>query len=222
MANAKSGALSASAVGVLHNNLVFNRRVETLRTDPSYWNDGVTWHSKLKPQIQFFAGTVPSAIRLLTRVRPDLLVGVSVLALLSGQMLLASLWEMWPLLAISIAGMGLYLPLTVGDRYRGGFVLILYVAALAAVRLRPDAQRTAAVLSLAVFFTMALATADYTVRLATHHVAIPGDGPNSTDQDRTAAEDLWRMGIRPGDKVRNHHGRNWGLLGTFGEGANCG
>jgi hypothetical protein len=170
-------------------------------TDPSYWNDGVTWHFKLKPQIEVFAGTVPSEVRLLTRVRPDLLVGVLVLALLSGRMWLASLWEMWPLFAISIAGMGLYLPLTVGDRYLGGFVLVLYVAALASVRLRPDAQRTAAVVSLAVFFTMALATADYTVRLATHHFAIPGNGPNSTEKDRTAAEDLWRLGIQPGDKV---------------------
>jgi SAM-dependent methyltransferase len=39
VANAKSGALSASAVGVVHSNLVFNRRVEILSN----------WFSKLLP-----------------------------------------------------------------------------------------------------------------------------------------------------------------------------
>ncbi len=170
-------------------------------TDPSYWNEGLKWHFKLKPQLEVLAVSIPSEVRLLFRSRPDLLVGVIVLALLSGPMWLAGLRELWPLIAISLVGMGLYLPLVENDRYLGGFVLVLFLTLLAAVRLGPEAQKSAAYVALAVFFTMSLATADYTVRVATHHLAIPGSGPNSTVQDIAAAEQLWRMGMQPGDKV---------------------
>jgi hypothetical protein len=39
---------------------------------------------------------------------------------------------------------------------------------------------------------MALGTADYTVRVATNHMAIPGTGPESAWQDVVAAEQLRR------------------------------
>jgi hypothetical protein len=170
-------------------------------TDPSYWNEGLQWHFKLKPQLEVLAVSIPSEIRLLFRERPDLVVAVIVLALLSGRRWLAGLRELWPLIVIAVVGMGLYLPLVENDRYMGGFVLVLFLTLLAAVRLRPDAQKSAAYVTVAVFFTMMLATADYTVRVATHHPAIPGSGPNSTAQDITAAEELWKMGLQPGDKV---------------------
>ncbi|MGA8762425.1 MAG: hypothetical protein WB562_06005 [Candidatus Sulfotelmatobacter sp.] len=170
-------------------------------TDPSYWNEGLQWHFKLKPQLEVLAGTVPSEVRLLFRARPELVAGVIVLALLGGELWLIGLRKLWPVLAVSIVGMGLYLPLVENDRYLAGFVLVLFLGLLAAVRLRPDAQRAAGYTAVAVFLTMALATADYTVRVVTHHLAIPGQGPNSTVQDVTAAEQLWRMGAGPGTKV---------------------
>jgi hypothetical protein len=183
--------------------------------DPSYWNEGLQWHFKLKPQLQALAATVPGELRLLFRARPDLVAGVIVLALLSGRMWLAGLLEFWPLIAISVVGLALYLPLVENDRYLGGFVLVLFLSLLAAVRLRPDTQRVAATVTLALFFTMSLATLDYTVRVATHHLAIPGSGPSSTVQDITAAESLWRMGVPPGDKVAvimNGTGAYWAHL----------
>jgi len=170
-------------------------------TDPSYWNEGLQWHFKLKPQLEVLAVSIPSEVRLLLRARPDLVVAVIVLALLSERRWLVGLRELWPLIVIAAVGMGLYLPLVENDRYMGGFVLVLFLTLLAAVQLRPDTQKSAAYVTVAVFFTMMLATADYTVRLATHHLAIPGGGPNSTAQDITAAEQLWKMGLQPGDKV---------------------
>jgi hypothetical protein len=170
-------------------------------TDPSYWNDGLTWHFKLRPQMEVLAGTVSSEVRLLLRDRPELVVGVIVLTILSGPMWPAGLVEIWPLLAIAAAGLGLYLPLVENDRYLGGFLLILFLALLASVRLPAGAQKSVAAVTLAVFFSMSLATIDYTVRVATHHLAIPGSGPSSTLPDIKAAEQLWKMGIQPGDKV---------------------
>jgi hypothetical protein len=184
-------------------------------TDPSYWNEGLKWHFRLKPQLEQLATTTASEVRLLFRVRPDLITAVIILALLSGGIWLSTSRQLWPLLAISAVGMGIYLPLFENDRYLGGFVLVIFLTLFAAVRLRPTAQNVAAYVTLAVSFTMLLATADYTVRLATHHFAIPGTGPNSTLQDITAAEDLWQVGLHPGDKVAvimNGTGAYWAHL----------
>jgi len=170
-------------------------------TDPSYWNEGLQWHFKLKAQMEVLASTVPSEARLLLRTRPELVAAVIVLALLSRSLWLAGLRELWPLLAMSAAGMGIYLPILEVDRYLGGPVLVLFLTLIAAVRLRPDVQKSGGYVAVAVFIVMALGTADYTVRVAMNHMAIPGTGPDSRWQDVVAAEQLRRMGAQPGDKV---------------------
>lgn len=169
--------------------------------DPSYWNEGMQWHFKLKPQLQVLFGTAASEMRLLTRSRPEMVVAVIVLGLLAGSMWIAGLRELWPLIAVCAVGMGLYLPMVENDRYLGGFILVLFLVLLAAARLRPENQKVAGYVAIAVFCTMMLATFDYNVRLATHHLAIPGSGPNSTLDDLTAAGQLSQMGLKPGDKV---------------------
>ena len=170
-------------------------------TDPSYWNEGLQWHFRLKPQMEVLAGTVPSEVRLLLLTRPALVTGVLVLALLSGHPWLAGLRKAWPLIAISLVGMALYLPLVENDRYLGGFVVVLFLILISTTSLRPEDQKTGAYVAFAVFLMMAAGTADYSIRIVTNHLAIPGNGPNSTRQDVVAAEQLWRMGARPGDKV---------------------
>ena len=170
-------------------------------TDPSYWNEGLQHHFKLKPQLQVLSGTVPSEIRLLFRARPELVTGVIVLALLGGPLWLMGLREIWPVIVLPIVGMGLYLPMVENDRYLGGFILVLFLALIAAVRLGSESRKSASYVGLAVFVTMMLSTVDYTVRIVTNHLAIPGNGPNSTWQDVIATEQLRRIGIHPGDKV---------------------
>jgi hypothetical protein len=187
-------------------------------TDPSYWNEGLQWHFNLKSQMKVFAVNGPSEIRLLFRARPELVAGLIALALLSGQLWLATLRELWPLLAISIVGMGIYLPLVENDRYLGGFVLVLFLTLTAAVRLRPDVEKSGAYVAFAVALVMALGTADYTVRVAMHHMAIPGTGPDSAWRDVVAAEQLRRIGARPGDKVAvigDGTGAFWARLGKL-------
>ena len=170
-------------------------------TDPSYWNEGLRGHFNLKSQLQVLAGTVSSELRLLLRARPDLVAAIIVLALLSGQLWLATLRQLWPFVAIPIAGMAMYLPLAANDRYLGGFVLLLFLTLLAAVRLPPGPQKAATCVVVAVLITMTLATVDYSLRVVTRHYAIPGSIANSTVQDSRAAEQLWRSGIQPGTKV---------------------
>ena len=170
-------------------------------TDPSYWNEGLQWHFRLKPLFEVLSGTVPSEIRLLLRSRPELVTGLIILALFGGRWWLAQLHELWPFVVVSLVGMLLYLPLVENDRYLGGFVLVFFLALIWAVRTGPESQKSAFRVAQAVFVMMMLSTTDYTVRIITHHLAIPGNGPNSTWQDAMAAEELERMGLQAGDKV---------------------
>jgi hypothetical protein len=170
-------------------------------TDPSYWNEGLQGHFRLKSQVEVLSGTVPSEIRLLVRAQPGLVAGIIVLALLSGYSWWSNLIRVWPLLAMSATGMVMYLPLIENDRYLGGFLLGLFLLSISCAQPRPQEQRAAIYVTLAVFSMLALSTADYTVRIVTNHLAIPGVGPNSTWQDVVAAEHLWQAGIRPGDKI---------------------
>src|SRR5271157_5042174 len=156
--------------------------------DPSYWNEGLQGHFKLRPQLEVLASTVPSEARLLFRGRPELIAGGIILALLSGQLWLAGLRELWPLVVMSMAGLSIYLPLLEHYRHLGGFVLLVFLTLIAAVRLRPDFRKAGACVAFAVFLVMALGTADYTVRVLTNHLAIAGSGPNSTRQDLVAAK----------------------------------
>jgi len=170
-------------------------------TDPSYWNEGLHWSFKLKPQMRMVASALLSEIRLLFSTRPELLAGIIALALLSGPLGLPVLRAFWPFLVMSIAVLGVYLLVHEEDRFLGGSVLVLFLTLIAAVRFRPEVQKTVACVAVAVFLVMALGTADYTVRVATNHMAIPGTGPQSAWQDVVAAGQLRRMGAQPGDKV---------------------
>ena len=151
--------------------------------------------------MQVFATILPSEIRLVLRDKPELVAGVIAFALLGGQLWLAALRELWPFIVIPIVGVGAYLPLVENDRYLRGFVLVLFLALLAAGRFRRAFRTSVISISAAVFVMMALGIGDYTVRIVTHHMAIPGNGPNSTLADVITAEALGRMGVAPGTKV---------------------
>jgi hypothetical protein len=175
-------------------------------TDPSYWNEGLQGHFQRKAEVNMLLATVPGELRLLLRAEPGLVVGVIALALLCGASWWTDLRRVWPLLAIPSLGMAAYLPLVENDRYLGGFVAVMFLALLWTAQSGEDnsgPRRDAIVIaiSLAVFASMAIGTADYTARILTERYAIPGVGPNSTAQDVVAAEELERLGLKPGDKV---------------------
>lgn len=170
-------------------------------TDPSYWDEGVRGRFLLKDQMQTLATTLASEARLLLRAQPALAVAVLTLGLLSGRRWWGSLREIWPLIFVSGIGMALYLPILVNDRYLGGFLLLFFTALLVAPQSRGEDNISVTYICLSLFVVMALGTLDYTARIVTDHLAIPGNGPNSTLQDVVAAEQLWQKGARPGDKI---------------------
>ena len=170
-------------------------------TDPSYWNEGLRPHFKLKPQMEVLATTLPSEIRVLLRAQPGLLIGIIVVVLMCPARWLAGVRELWPFIVVPVIGMAFYLPLVVNDRYLAGFVLVLFVTLYASAQVRSVDLRPVAYVATAIFVAMALGTLDVTVRYATNHLAVPGVGPNSTIEDVIAAEQLPRYGASAGDKV---------------------
>jgi len=173
---------------------------------------------KLRPQLEVLLGTVPSEMRVLLRARTELVTCVVVLALLSGRVWVMELIGVWPPIILSILGMALYLPLVENDRYLGGYILVLFLLLLGAVRLRSEFQKSAFYVALVVFVVMMIGTADYTVRIVTNHLAIPGVGPSSNWQDVVAAEKLGRMGLHAEDKVAvigDGTGAYWARLGKL-------
>ena len=170
-------------------------------TDPAYWNDGLRPGFNWSAQARVFAINLSAEARLLFRAQPALLVGVIVLALLSGRQWWTNLRGLWPLIFIAVVGMGVYLPILESDRYLGGFLLLFFIPLFAAAQFRPEDQRPATYLALAVFVVMAVGTLDYTGHILTHHLGVGMDGPTSTFQDVVAAEELRQMGAQPGDKV---------------------
>jgi len=170
-------------------------------TDPSFWNEGLKPHFRLRPQIEVLLTTVSSELRLLTRAQPALVAGITALALLGGSAWCFNLATVWPLAAVAVAGMAAYLPLVENDRYLGGFLLVLFLLPLWAAQFSGGDMKVISYVLLGVFVSMALGTADYTVRVLTGHYATFGVGPSSTVNDSAAAEQLWQLGVRPGQKV---------------------
>jgi hypothetical protein len=159
------------------------------------------WHVNLKSQARVFVTNLSTELQLLLRAQPGLLAGLLALALLTGAAWITQARRLWPLFAVCAAGFALYLPVHVEERFTGGFVIILFLALLATMRLRPADRRSGETIAIAVFAVMILGTADLTVRHATKHFSIPGVGPNSAIEDVAAAEQISRMGAHPGEKI---------------------
>lgn len=187
-------------------------------TDPSYWNEGLHERFELQAQVQVLATNLASEARLLLRAQPTLVLTIIVFASLGGRWWCEALRGLWPVIFVPCVGMALYLPILENDRYLGGFLLVFFLALLAAPLLPAEDKRTVAYLSVTTFFLTAIGTADYTARIVTHHEAIPGVGPNSTIQDTLTARQLWRLGLRPDDRVAvigNGTGAYWAHLGRL-------
>jgi hypothetical protein len=169
-------------------------------TDPTYWNEGLKVHFDLKRQFEVLKSTIPAEANLLLRKRPELVLCVLILGVLGGSLWVAALRELWVFVALPTVGMAFYLPLVVNDRYLGGFVLVLFLVLLSAVRFRTEDERVVRIVVVATFIMMALATAQYTIRVMNHSIPV-GEGPSSTEEDLSVAERLREIGMTPGTKV---------------------
>jgi hypothetical protein len=119
-------------------------------TDPTHWNEGLKVHFDLKRQFEVLKSTIPAEVNLLLRKRPELVPCVLILCVLGGSLWVAALRELWVFIVLPAVSMAFYLPLVVNDRYLG-FVLVLFLVLLSAVRFRTEDERVVRIIVVATF-----------------------------------------------------------------------
>jgi hypothetical protein len=167
-----------------------------LRFEPSEWMRGVRPRFAFKRQI---GETYASFIDLCRSLR-WLWGPMGALALFSAlstrDRLLRWLKIAWPILLIGVAGCGMYVAVHVEARYIGVFFILFFCAALSCYEdmLRKFSRR----LVVAGTLVIVVSLLSPTILLLHKNYSDVGNSPNL---DASAANDLTRFGIRPGDHV---------------------
>jgi hypothetical protein len=116
--------------------------------DPPYWYAGATPHFDAARQIKRLRRSVHDYRLLFCRSpQPALLVGLLALCALGWRAAPRVLARQWPLWVPALAGLAAYAMIKVEDRYAGPFVILLWLALLAAVRLPATAWARGAMAS---------------------------------------------------------------------------
>jgi 4-amino-4-deoxy-L-arabinose transferase-like glycosyltransferase len=181
--------------------------------DPSYWNEGRRWTFDAKAQMRVVKQHLLTYAGLLFRSQSGLLAGVLALVLAGGVATRRAILRQWPLLALCLAAMGLYMLVHVETRFVGAYVTILWMAILSGVR-GADSEpqrRLAAYLAVAMLITVLLPVADGTVR------AVRAGGPYSARGQVAVADELESMGLHPGDRVAVVGDGNWSYWARSGK-----
>jgi 4-amino-4-deoxy-L-arabinose transferase-like glycosyltransferase len=176
--------------------------------DPTYWYEGSVSHFDGRQQLRVIVGGVKLYYELFQEegLQYGLFVALVVLYLVGGRgrLLIRDLIEQWPLIVPAIAGMGLYLLVSVQGRYVASFIVLLWLALFSAVRLNstPESQRLlksiTVVLVISIVFTTVASSSREVVRSVSQLVA--GEDPSAHVQWQVA-EGLREKGIAPGHQV---------------------
>jgi hypothetical protein len=163
--------------------------------DPSYWQEGRVGRFNLKAQLSIISQHLATYFELFLHQENALLAAFLALALLAGRKRFAYLGELWPLPAMCIAALSLYMLVHVETRFLGGYVAILWIALFASFRLPSSVVRYGGYLLLAVSAALLITVVDGTAR------AIRDHGPYSALADVTLSDQIDRMDVHPGDRI---------------------
>jgi hypothetical protein len=185
--------------------------------DPSYWNEGVQPHFRLRTQLRVLTQSAFVYEKIL-REELGLFAGVLIFLFIGGQATRKAMASNWPLLAAACLGLVAYSLVLVIARYVAASVVVLWVAGFGGVRLPREEkyERISKYIVAAVAVTLLLSVMGYVANQAYTTMTV-GSEPSSRDQIK-AALGLEGMGLRAGDKVAvvgygnvNH----WARLGRF-------
>jgi hypothetical protein len=176
--------------------------------DPTYWYEGSVSHFELRGQLNVIAKAASSYYEILQTwgLQYGLAVAIVSLYLLSrrARLLIYDLKDQWPLLLPAICGLGLYTLVNVQGRYVASFIVLLWLALFAAVRLphTPDSVRFLKVIMMVlagsiVLTTVASSTRETAVSL---RQLVRGEDPTAHEQWQVA-EGLRELGLASNDKV---------------------
>ncbi len=121
-----------------------------------------------------------------------------------GSLLFHDLTQYWRLIVPAMAGIGLYILVSVQGRYVASFVVLLWLSLFCAVRLPniPESQRLARVVTIVLMAVMTFTVVASSSREAvlTARQLVAGEDPSVHEQWQVA-EGLREAGLVPGEKV---------------------
>lgn len=176
--------------------------------DPTYWYEGSVSRFDLRQQLRVSGGASQAYFDLFQKwgLQYGLLVGLLCLYLMGrrGWWVLYDVADYWSLILPALAGVGLYLLVSVQGRYVASFLVVLWLSLFSAVRLpyTPESKRLARVLTIVLMAVMtfnAVASSSKEAILATRQL-VAGEDP-STHEQWQVAEGLREVGMVPGEKV---------------------
>jgi hypothetical protein len=182
--------------------------------DPVYWYDGVTPHFEREGQARVLAISLQYYFDLFVRQQTGLIVAILALYFFrprdTGHMM-RNITHEWGLMGVALAALLMYALVHVQGRYIGPFVVLLWGDLLAGVRL-PASDQSRKLLSFigAVMLAVVLVNVfAFTLErgsrfLGLHFAQRVDSGPGSPAEPSwpgEVADELHRLGVRPGDKV---------------------
>lgn len=173
--------------------------------DPSYWNAGVRPVLDWKAVSRQVMANGFIYYDVVFHQQAPFVVILLLLFLIGnrGKLALTDVAESWALIVPAAAALGMYLLVHVEERMIAAFIVLLWMAALSAVRYRdlPEIERSASLATVAVAaFTVAMITASIPGEMASYGLKDLMEHPTSNYQWQVA-EQLHTMGIHAGDKV---------------------
>jgi hypothetical protein len=181
--------------------------------NPAYWYEGVKPHFELKGQIRVLLLSIEYYFEIFFRQQGGLIVGVLILYFFTrrGRSIhLQNVLHESGLAIVALLALGMYALVHVQSRYIGAFVVLLWADLLAAVRLPAslEARRllafVGAIMSSFMFINIAAFNVEGVRKLAGFGNGNQVTSSEKSDSSRWAeevAEELHRLGIRPGDKI---------------------
>jgi hypothetical protein len=183
--------------------------------DPSYWNEGRKWKFDARAQAMVILAGLFFYADLMFRNQSGLAAGTLALILAGGVATRNAILKNWPLLAMSFAAMGLYLLVLVEPRYVAAYVGVLWLAMAFGVRLTTEQRKMAEYLVLGIVVTIFVSIA-----YSTGHALKSGD-PGiplySAANQITVADELEKMGVKPGDRIAVVGDGNWAYWARAGK-----
>jgi hypothetical protein len=175
--------------------------------DPSYWNEGLQWHFRLRSQLRVLIESAFAYEKLLVG-ESGIIAGAFILLWFGGKPAGAAIMANWPLMAVATLGLAAYSLVLVLPRYIAASMVVLWVAIFAGVRLPGNSETDGSTIKreavakyvcAAVAFTILLSVAGHLAGTAYTDLTV-GAEASSKDQVK-AAEGLVSLGLQPGDKV---------------------
>ena len=175
--------------------------------DPTYWYEGGVSHFDVRQQLRVIVGGFKSYYELFHSrgLQYGLFVALVALYVMGRRgRLIRDLIEQWPLILPAIAGIGVYLLVTVQGRYVASFIVLLWLALFSAVRLNntPESQRLLKSITVVLVASIVFTTVASSNREVMQSVSrlVAGEDPSAHEQWQVA-EGLREKGVAPGDQV---------------------